>query len=148
MEKMVTKNFEETREEGKALAEKLRGGEVICLSGDLGSGKTTFTQGILEGLGAEKPYVSPTFMIMKKYELGARSREEKIKNVYHIDTYRIDEKAILDLGWEEMLEEKDSVIIVEWPERIKNIIPGLARWIEFKWIGENEREIADLSSGA
>lgn len=148
MQKTISKNFEETRDLGKKLAGELKGGELICLSGDLGSGKTTFSQGVLEALGAEKPYSSPTFMIIKVYDIKISNPKAKIRKVYHIDTYRIDEKDILDLGWEEMLREKDSVIIVEWPERIKNIIPASAKWISLKWLDENRREITDFLSNA
>lgn len=163
MRKVVTENFQETREEGKKLAQNLRGGEVVCLEGELGAGKTTFTQGILEELSAEKPYTSPTFVIMKKYSLtpqpplpkgedgplrrssGKANQEPgegEIKTAYHIDTYRVDSDDILDLGFEEIVSDKNNVVIIEWPERIKKIIPQKAKWISFKWIGKDEREIA------
>lgn len=138
MEKVVTKNFKETKELGKKLVSNLQGGEVICLSGDLGSGKTTFTQGVLEGLGAEKPYTSPTFMILKKYEI---RKNLKIKKVFHIDTYRVEANDILDLGWEEIINNPENIVIVEWPERIQNILPKNYQQINFKWKNEKEREI-------
>lgn len=141
MKKIISKNFEETRELGKKSARNFQGGEIICLAGDLGSGKTTFTQGILEELGAQKPYTSPTFLIMKEYNLKTSNQKSKIKKIYHIDTYRVVEKDILDLGWKEMIGNPENVIIIEWPERIKNIVPESACWFNFRWLGENEREI-------
>ncbi|KKT87094.1 MAG: hypothetical protein UW87_C0042G0004 [Candidatus Moranbacteria bacterium GW2011_GWC2_45_10] len=95
MQKIITENSEQTRELAKLLALEIRGGEIICLSGDLGAGKTTFTQGLLEGLGVEGPYTSPTFAIMKEYRL--QTTNYKLQTVYHIDAYRVEEKDILDL---------------------------------------------------
>ena len=137
MNEIITENSEDTKKLGKELAKKLKGGEIICLKGNLGSGKTTFSQGILEELGAEKPYTSPTFLIMKAYQLN----KKKIKNVYHIDTYRVGSEDILDLGWEEITENKVNVIIVEWPERIKEIIPEGFLDIKFEWINKDKRRI-------
>lgn len=137
MNEIITENSEDTKKLGKELAKKLKGGEIICLKGNLGSGKTTFSQGILEELGAEKPYTSPTFLIMKAYQLN----KKKIKNVYHIDTYRVGSEDILDLGWEEITENKVNVIIVEWPERIKEIILEGFMDIKFEWINKDKRRI-------
>ncbi len=128
---IITKNPKETQKLGMLLAEEIKDGRVVALSGELGSGKTTFTQGLLRGLGIKGPYTSPTFVIMKKY----------ISNIYHLDAYRVGEKDILDLGWEEIISEPENIIIVEWADRIKNIIPKDSIWIEFGWLAENERKI-------
>ncbi|MCX6763681.1 MAG: tRNA (adenosine(37)-N6)-threonylcarbamoyltransferase complex ATPase subunit type 1 TsaE [Candidatus Moranbacteria bacterium] len=135
----ITNNSKETQKLGEMLAQEIKGGQIICLTGDLGSGKTTFTQGFLKGLKVKGPYTSPTFLIMKKYD----------KNIYHIDAYRVKAKDILALGWEEMVKDNPpaggSVIIIEWADRLKKIIPtppaGGSIWIKFKWLGENKREI-------
>lgn len=127
----ITNNKEETQVLGEELAGKLKNGGIICLTGELGSGKTTFTQGLLKGLKIKGPHTSPTFVIMKKYG----------KNIYHIDAYRVKSEDIINLGWEEMIKEKNSVIIIEWAERIKNIIPPDAVWIKFEWLDENKRRI-------
>lgn len=165
MQEITTKNLKETKELGKIFAKKLKGGSIICLEGDLGSGKTTFSQGILEGLGAEKPYTSPTFLIMKVYKLETQNsklktttknlelegnKQQQIQNskfnipnsIFHIDTYRVGSDDILDLGWEEIIDNKNNIVIVEWPERIKDIIPKDALRISFKSINENERKIS------
>jgi tRNA threonylcarbamoyladenosine biosynthesis protein TsaE len=143
--KFVTKNSKETQKLGEGLAKKLRGGEIICLSGDLGSGKTTFTQGLLSGLGLEGPFVSPTFMIMKEYKPDLQATSYKLKAVYHIDAYRVTSKDILALGWEEIIADNPpaggSIAIIEWADRIRDIIPKDAIWIEFEWKDENERKI-------
>jgi len=150
MSKIISHNFEKTRNLGKKISEKLQGGEIFCLSGELGSGKTTFSQGLLEGLGAKGPYTSPTFLVMKEYNLkisnfkfqiSNKNPKVKIRKVYHIDTYRVFAKDILDLGFEEIINNPKNVIIIEWPERIQKIVPKKAQWIYFKWKSENEREI-------
>ncbi len=110
-------------------SQSLCGGQVICLEGDLGAGKTTFTQGLLAALGAQGPYVSPTFLIMKCYELDVvfRGHTQNINRVYHIDAYRITSADMIELGWEEILCDQEALVIVEWPQRISDILPQLPR---------------------
>lgn len=97
-------------------------GAVVALSGDLGAGKTTFAQGILRACGATPPYTSPTFTIMKDYHtLGG-----VFERVVHCDAYRITAQDMLDLGWEELVTAKRTLIVVEWPERIAQIMPSAA----------------------
>ena len=139
MQKFITNSNKQTQKLGEMLAQELRGNEVICLSGDLGPGKTTFTQGLLKGLKIKGPYTSPTFVILKKYKL--QPTKCNLQNVYHIDAYRIKDKDLLALGWKEMIADKSNIIIVEWAERVKKIIPASAVWIKFKWTDENKREI-------
>jgi len=139
------------------LASELKGGEIICLTGELGSGKTTFAQGVLKGLGAKGPYTSPTFVVMKKYHETRNTKhvtqkEKKNKllhvtcymscDVYHIDAYRVGPKDILDLGWEEIIAGKNNIIIVEWAERIKAIIPKGSLWLKFRHLKDDERKIS------
>ena len=130
MEK-ITNNFEETQKLGEEFAKEIKAGGVLCLEGELGAGKTTFTQGLLKGLGCVGPFTSPTFVLMKKYQ----------KNIYHLDAYRIDEMNLDDLGWEELVADQKNIIIVEWPEKIQKRIPGQANWINFEWVDENRRKI-------
>jgi tRNA threonylcarbamoyladenosine biosynthesis protein TsaE len=137
MKKISTKNAKDTQKLAKKIASQLRGGEVICLEGDLGGGKTTFTQGLLEEIGAEGPYTSPTFVVMKKYDLSGSD----VKSVYHIDAYRVDASGVLDLGWNEIVADKKSVVIIEWPERVSGILPEDSFWLSFSWIDEDAREI-------
>ena len=139
MQKHITESKKQTQKLGEMLANELKGGEIICLSGDLGAGKTTFAQGLLKGLKIKGPYTSPTFVILKNYKL--QTANCKLQNVYHIDAYRINANDILDLGWKEIVKDKNNIVIIEWAERVKKIIPKNAVWIKFKWIDENEREI-------
>ncbi|MFZ2778624.1 MAG: tRNA (adenosine(37)-N6)-threonylcarbamoyltransferase complex ATPase subunit type 1 TsaE [Candidatus Moraniibacteriota bacterium] len=155
----VTQNFKETRELGKLLANELKGGEVVCLFGELGAGKTTFTQGLLEGLGAEKPYTSPTFVVMKEYktaisgqrtvnlptprlqQASSKQKAKEIKIIYHFDAYRVEAEDVANLGWEEITADPSNICIVEWADRIKKIIPERAIWIGFEWLDEKKRKL-------
>lgn len=167
MKSFITENSKQTQKLGEMLAEEIkngpastrgdrsltRGGKIICLSGELGSGKTTFTQGLLKGLKVKGPYTSPTFLVMKHYKKeisNSKSQipnkyqnpKSKIKNIYHMDAYRVDAKDILNLGWEEIINNKSNVIIIEWADRISSIIPKGALWISFEWMDENKRKIS------
>lgn len=151
----ITNNSKETQKLGAILAAEIKQGAIICLSGDLGSGKTTFTQGFLKGLKVKGPYTSLTFVIMKKYEphptpplIKGRRLGGGVKSIYHIDAYRVKAKDILNLGWKEMLAEKNNIIIIEWAERIKKIIPRGAGWIKFEWLGEKKRRILGFLANA
>lgn len=135
MKNFVTENSKQTQKLGALLAEEIKNGGIICLEGDLGSGKTTFTQGLLGGLKVKGPYTSPTFVIMKKYNPPAGG------NIFHFDAYRIKDKDILNLGWEELIADPRNIIIIEWADRIKKIVPGRALWIKFEWLDQNKRKI-------
>ena len=139
MKKFITKNAEETRALGVKLALTFNGGEIVCLRGELGSGKTTFAQGMLRALGADGPYTSPTFVVIKQYKIN--NDKSRIRNVYHLDTYRVEVEDVLELSWDEMVKDKDNVIIIEWPDKMKKIIPRGALWIDFKELDKNKREI-------
>lgn len=144
----ITQSSEETQKLGQMLAQELQSGKIICLLGELGSGKTTFTQGFLKGLGIHGPYTSPTFVVLKHYKvksakLKVQSKDKNyaILNIYHADAYRINSKDMINLGWEELISNKKNIIIVEWADRIAGIMPKDSLWIEFKWTGENKRKI-------
>jgi tRNA threonylcarbamoyladenosine biosynthesis protein TsaE len=135
----ITTSSIQTKKLGLLLAEELSGGEILCLSGDLGAGKTTFTQGLLKGLKIKGPYTSPTFAIIKHYELKAKS--QKLKDIYHIDAYRVSSKDLLELGFKDFAGKQDSVTVIEWPEKVSKLIPTNALWIDFQWLSEKERKI-------
>jgi tRNA threonylcarbamoyladenosine biosynthesis protein TsaE len=141
--KIISTSAAQTKKIGRLLAEELRGGEIICLSGDLGAGKTTFTQGLLKGLKIKGPYTSPTFNIIKEYEINLKFKISNLKlsSVYHIDAYRISSKDLAALGFKDFAGQKNTVVIIEWPEKIKSLIPTDAVWIHFKWLNEKERAI-------
>ena len=115
----------ETFELGKSIGEKAQAGEVYTLIGDLGVGKTVFTQGVAAGLGIEEPVNSPTFTILQVYDEGRLP-------FYHFDVYRIgDESEMDEIGFEEYVYG-DGVCFIEWADLIKGIIPKKHTRIEIK----------------
>ncbi len=124
------------------------GAAVIALTGDMGSGKTSFTQGFAEALGIKERVTSPTFAIQKVYKLNPM-KGTQYEHLIHIDAYRIeDPKEILDLGWEELISNSKNIIIVEWAERIKNILPKDRIRINFEHTEDKKRRIKFLISDA
>lgn len=139
----TTTSAKETNELGQQIAKNLKGGEILCLTGELGAGKTTFTQGLLHGLGIEGPYTSPTFNIMKEYTVNSKLKISnfKLEKVYHIDAYRIAANDLLELGFRDFAGKADAITIIEWPENIEGILDSKVLWIRFEWLDENQRKI-------
>ncbi len=144
---MTTHSAEETQRFGRELANTLVPGTLLCLRGDLGAGKTTLVQGILEGLGAERPFVSPTFVLMKQYDLPLRqtglseASATGIKRIYHADAYRVQEKDFTEIGFAEWCADQEGLVILEWPERIAEILPEKRIIRSITALSENDREI-------
>ena len=131
---MKSNNPEQTRQLGERLGSALRTGDVICLQGELGAGKTTFVQGIAQGWGSLDSVSSPTFILVNAY------RRADGGQIFHMDAYRLDstgEAEELDL--DSMLAE--GALIVEWPERMQGLIPNERLWVEFTQSGEEERDM-------
>lgn len=139
MKKVITRTIEGTHALAKEFIEK-NDSHIITLHGDLGSGKTTFTQGVLAACLAKGPYTSPTFTIMKEYDIDAYGFER----VYHIDAYRISSEDMVELGWDDIMQDPKALVIVEWPENIESILPQDAKKIECKWVSESDREYVFL----
>jgi tRNA threonylcarbamoyladenosine biosynthesis protein TsaE len=142
LKEIITNGARKTRDFGKKMSKDIKGGEIICLSGELGAGKTTFSQGLLRGLGVVGAITSPTFTVMKHYSLKESPRG--LKNIFHIDTYRVESEDILNIGWDEIIKNKENIILVEWPEKIKEIIPQDAIWLNFESINKEERKITHI----
>jgi tRNA threonylcarbamoyladenosine biosynthesis protein TsaE len=131
---------EQTRRIGMRLGGALRAGDLICLQGDLGAGKTTFVQGIAQGWGSMDSVSSPTFILVNMYRRADGSQ------LFHMDAYRLDstpEAEELDL--DSMLAE--SALIVEWPERMAGLIPAERLWVNLEHIADEEREMKFNASG-
>ncbi len=117
---------------------KLDTATILTLQGDLGAGKTTLTQEISKQLGVKDKVISPTFVIMKKYDVV----DKKFKNLIHIDAYRFEKSnEILKLGWEEIIKNKNNLIILEWPEIVSEFIPENALKIKLFHVNDTNREI-------
>jgi len=109
---------------GRELASSLNGGDILLLEGDLGAGKTTLTKGIAQGLGISDDIVSPTFTLMNMYDV-RNSKDTKLKKMIHIDTYRLeDEDQLLEIGVEDYMGQVDTIMIIEWPEKLKTLLHG------------------------
>ncbi len=131
---MISKNEKDTFDLGKKIAKKVKGGEVILLNGDLGSGKTVFAKGFAEGLNIKEPVTSPTFTIVNKY-IGK-------KTMYHFDMYRLeDEEEALAAGLDELIDEEDAVKLIEWSEKVLGLLPNKCITIDIEKIDDNTREI-------
>ena len=131
---------EQTRSIGMRLGGALQAGDVICLQGNLGAGKTTFAQGIARGWGSLDPVSSPTFIIVNVYRRADQSQ------LFHMDAYRLDstpEAEELDL--DSMLAQ--GALLIEWPERINGLVPSERLWVQLEHIDEEERELKFKSSG-
>lgn len=142
----ITKNSKETQKLAENIARKVlvgkKGPVIIALAGELGAGKTTFTQGFAKGLGIREKVLSPTFVILKRFKLNNLTIKQ-FNNFYHFDCYRINNpKEILDLGWKEIIGNSENIVIVEWAGNIKKIMPENAIWISFcHGLDENKRKI-------
>jgi tRNA threonylcarbamoyladenosine biosynthesis protein TsaE len=112
---------------------------VVALSGDLGSGKTTFVQQLAQVLGITERVISPTFIIEKFYQLPAGA---KFKQLVHLDCYRLETSSELaKLNWAEVINNPANLVLVEWAEKVQDILPANYRQINFTFINETEREI-------
>lgn len=125
-----TQSAEEIRALGAKFSEEVRPG-VIALSGELGSGKTTFAGGFLSGLGAEGPFTSPTFVIMKRYDLSVP--RNGIERAYHVDAYRVSEEELRAQGFLEWARDPTGIVLLEWPERVTGLIPERVTKISFEF---------------
>lgn len=139
MKKFISKSPEDTINFALDFATHLKGGEVLALCGDLGSGKTTFTKGLAEGLKVSDIITSPTFVILKSYQ--GKIKDNSIEFV-HVDAYRsetIDD--IKSVGIEDYFDRDDVILVIEWAEKIREIMPRNIIYIKFRHKSETEREI-------
>lgn len=115
-QKIISHSPEETRSIAGHLAQTLRGEEVICFSGELGAGKTTFISGLISYFLPHARVLSPTFTLIRTYQ----TNHPVIKEIFHLDLYRLHDAAALDqIGISEMLHRPDGVTLIEWPERLE-----------------------------
>ena len=153
--KIITQSPNQTKKTGEILAKEIlkmpkkESAFVLGLEGDLGGGKTTFLQGFAKGLEIKEKILSPTFVILKKFEIrnpksetNFKSQVPKFKNFYHIDCYRIQKpREILDLGFEKMISTPENIVAIEWAGRIRKNIPRDAFWLKFEFLNQKPRKI-------
>jgi tRNA threonylcarbamoyladenosine biosynthesis protein TsaE len=127
----------ETWDVAKRFAATLNPGDVVCLEGDLGAGKTTFTQGLCAALGAKRTVTSPTFCIVSEHPSDAFL-------VVHMDLYRLhDEDDVLQVGWEDYLAQ-GAVLVVEWSDRAGSLIPADAKHVSFTYGADGLSRVIEL----
>lgn len=144
MEK-VTESSEETKEFAREFVKNLTRPAILALYGNLGSGKTTFIQGLARGLGIEKRILSPTFVFIRSYDINDKrfATRDKPSHFHHVDLYRLDsEKDVEAVGLSEILNDKNSIVAIEWPEKIESLLPQSTIKIKLDQISEDKRKIS------
>lgn len=123
------------------MGELIHAGAVVCLEGDLGAGKTTLAQGIARGWGSLDPVTSPTFVLIQQY----RRADQTV--LYHVDAFRLrDVEEGRALGLEEIMDG-GSPVMIEWPEKVRQLIPEDRLWIGLSWVDESRRRLQIRASG-
>jgi tRNA threonylcarbamoyladenosine biosynthesis protein TsaE len=138
----ISRSPEQTRRVGARLGELLHGGELICLEGELGAGKTTLTQGIATGWGVTGPVRSPTFILISEFR-----RPGNRQKLFHVDLYRINNAGE---AWALGLEDvwmSGGVCVIEWPERAEGILPAERLWIRLTTVDDTRRMLRLTAQG-
>lgn len=133
-ETLVTKSANETQKLARKIAKNFKGDEVLALFGNLGSGKTTFVQGLARGLGIKERMISPTFIIIRKHKFNGQK-------FYHVDLYRVHNDKQIEEELKELFKSRNRIIAIEWAEKIQNILPEKRINIFFTNLGGDKRKI-------
>jgi tRNA threonylcarbamoyladenosine biosynthesis protein TsaE len=146
---ITTKSAEETQKVGEKFADSFlkerKNSLIVALVGDLGSGKTTFIQGFARGLSIKQRIISPTYILMRKYDIPSTTKKKnKIREFYHVDLYRLEGDVggeVKQLGLTDIWGKRGNVVMIEWAEKIGNKIPKSSYTINFEYESENSRKI-------
>jgi len=148
----LTVSPSQTKRLGESLAKKIlkislsKKAVIIGLEGDLGGGKTTFIQGFAKGLEIKQKILSPTFVILKKFQVSnwtLRGVGSKFQWFYHIDCYRVEKpKELLPLGFKKIISDPQNIVAIEWVEKVKKILSKKIILVKFKFVDRNKREIS------
>lgn len=143
--KWQTKSSRQTKKKGELLAQKIlksknrKSALVLGLVGNLGGGKTTFLQGFAKGLGVKEKILSPTFVILKRFDISSLF----FRNFFHLDCYRIEKlKEILEMDFKNIINDPKNIVAVEWADKILKIMPQDTLWLKFRFQDKENREIA------
>ncbi|OGH84518.1 MAG: tRNA (adenosine(37)-N6)-threonylcarbamoyltransferase complex ATPase subunit type 1 TsaE [Candidatus Magasanikbacteria bacterium RIFOXYA2_FULL_44_8] len=138
---MKTNSLLETKKIGQEITQQLHGGDILCLYGELGAGKTALTKGLAKGLNIIDDITSPTFTLMNIFDV--KSNANNIKKLVHIDTYRLkNEQELIDIGVEDYLGAASTLCVIEWPEKIENLlIRKNIKKITIRHLGGDIREV-------
>ena len=131
---VITEGPEETVRLGEELAHMLRPGDVVALVGELGSGKTTLVKGIAQGLFVKEPVISPSFLLARSY----RGRMP----LHHLDAYRVNSpEELVEVGLLELLPPEEGVTVVEWADRVEELIPPGSLWVHLEHLDQDRRRL-------
>jgi tRNA threonylcarbamoyladenosine biosynthesis protein TsaE len=131
----ITNSKEETQTFAQDFAKTLKGGAFLAFYGDLGSGKTTFIQGLAKGLGIQRRIISPTFIILRHYKMDKG-------DFYHVDLYRTESKHdLLGIGLEQIIQDANSIVALEWAEKLGELLPKQRIDIHMEYLEDNKRKI-------
>lgn len=134
----LSRSERETKRIAKNLTKSLTGGTVVALEGCLGSGKTVFVKGFAQGLGVTDIVQSPSFIIMNVY----RVKQKNVTKFVHVDCYRLDAvEELSSVGLEEYTDDSNAIVVIEWADKIKTLLPANTVTVTFKIKSEQEREI-------
>ena len=137
---IISRSAEQTRRVGMRLGNLLRTGDITCLTGDLGAGKTTFVQGLAAGWGSLDQVSSPTFVIVNLYRRLDQSQ------LFHLDAYRLSGPLeAIDLDLEAMLDE--GTLVIEWADIIKEALPEACLWVHLQYVDEFQRDLVFSARG-
>lgn len=137
MEVFESNSAQKTQKIGADLAKKFKNGAILALVGDLGAGKTTFTQGFAEGLGIKDKVISPTFVLIRQHKFGHD------QTLFHVDLYRLEgDIDIKSLGLEDMFKHKQDIVLIEWAEKVKDKLPKETIWLNFEKLDSDSRKIS------
>lgn len=139
---IISHSADQTQRLGARLGALLQAGDVVCLSGDMGAGKTVFAGGIGKGWGVKNPLTSPTFNLVHEH-----TRDADSQRLYHLDCYRLEHPGEAEgVGLDDVLSGRGPVII-EWPEHILSTLPRQRLWIELRVLEPTRRNFAFVGTG-
>jgi tRNA threonylcarbamoyladenosine biosynthesis protein TsaE len=137
----ISISAEKTRKLGREFAASLEPGDIVCLKGELGSGKTTFVQGVLAGFGIKGYVRSSSFIIVNQYLSHRQASKKNRTEIYHIDLYRLSgQKDFESFGLEEYISGK-GICLIEWADKIPKLRAKSLWNIKFKWLSDTKRRI-------
>ena len=137
MKEYIVKNLKDTDKVAQILAESLKGGETIALTGNLGSGKTAFVKALAKGLGIKENITSPTFVLLKVYNINYKS----VNKFVHVDCYRLrGQEDLFDIGLGDYLNYDNIIVALEWADKIVNL-PKNTIFVDIKIVDKDKRSI-------
>lgn len=140
-----TQSIDETYNVAKNLVDSVfEPGMTVALIGDLGAGKTTFVKGVAKALAIEDEITSPTFILLQTYDID--DSVNNVRRLHHLDLYRLETlDEVYDLGIDELFADDEAIVLIEWADKVRELLPDDTLEIRFESVGESERKIQLIS---